>query len=147
MTARLRLLSQYECAVLSALRLRAWWPWVGERDLFHGVQVIVRTPARTVRHHLERFTAAGLLAHDPARGWRWNSDADPTKVALIERAAMVEGLALAPVAYPMSVHRYTEDRARRVRPSPRWPTRPTVPKMRSLAPRLGNLSAAAGAST
>ena len=94
--ARIRLISEYECAVLSALRARAWWPApVSEADAIRGAQSFTRTPARTCRHHLARFVASGLLEQSDA-GYRWNPR-PPELAAVIEAAAAAEGLPLAAV--------------------------------------------------
>ncbi|MSO78924.1 MAG: CoA transferase, partial [Acidimicrobiia bacterium] len=119
----------------SGLTLQSFGGWASP----HGVpnRDPVQVGARIHECTAGTFAAASALTAVRAARLRGK----PVTVDLSKMECLVGTL-----AYPMSVHRYTEDRARRVRPSPRWPTRPTVPKMRSLAPRLGNLSAAAGAS-
>jgi hypothetical protein len=97
-TARVRLLSEYEAAVLSVLRLRAWWepPWVSDAQIIRAAQLYrPGTPARTIRHHLARFSECGVLEHDEKLGYRWA--AQPAQAEALEAAAAVEGLSLAPV--------------------------------------------------
>ena len=117
----MRLLSPYECATLNVLRARSW-RWLALDEIVGRAQLYQRrTPARTVRHHVGRFTDARLVStidgFDDVPSWRgpfyrWNPDAPAATVASIERAAQAESLLLEPVAEPPTAcargHSYAE---------------------------------------
>ena len=95
--------SPHELQVANVLRERAWrWLSLGEVDRAADM------PRRSVRHHLSRLVAAGLveraddLERTVGRRWRWSSSAPQHIVECLSLNASVLGADLAAIGEPPS---------------------------------------------